>query len=607
MSFQPRTFETILTDMINYVRAYTDLTDFEVGSVGRTMLEASALEDDEQYFQMVQLMDAFSIRTATGTLLAGRLQDYNITKLGPKSSAGQLVIVDNTLVNDALSFDAIAGGSSVQLTDSTAFPGAGAYVVRLGEGTVSVEDVTVSSNNTSTGVLTLSSPTVNNHSAGDRAALVTGSADRVVAASVQAQVPAVGDSAPIKFVSIASCVIVNGNLESTPVDAQATLPGALGNVGANEITQFTGSPPFAGAGVRNPKKFAGGRATETDPQVKDRAAGQIQSLSRGTGLALKQAALGVVDPVTGQSVVSANLLENFILGEVVVYIDDGTGFTPDTTPAPTSALSANPSPGASSLTVVSAATFPNTGFFVVSPEDGAQIELVTVTGVNYSTNVLSISPATARIHNSGDQVVQADVLMAAAQAGTTILQTQNFPIVRNSMRLWVDSGAGLVLQPSYAYFLDRATGEIQLTAALVTGAKAVAAYTAYAGLVKTVQKVINGDDNDPVNFPGVASEGEIVVVETPVIRRVTVRVAITAQDGFTESDLTSAVQEAIQTYISSLRIGDDVIRSEIINVTMLVNGVYDVTVATPTGNVTVLPSELPVPYDSLGNSLVTVT
>ena len=55
MAFVPRSFVEILTDMIAYVQFRTGISDFTVGSIVRTVLEASALEDDEQYFQMVQL------------------------------------------------------------------------------------------------------------------------------------------------------------------------------------------------------------------------------------------------------------------------------------------------------------------------------------------------------------------------------------------------------------------------------------------------------------------------------------------------------------------------------------------------------------------------
>jgi uncharacterized phage protein gp47/JayE len=91
MAFVPRTFEQILDDMIAYVKVQTNLTDFEIGSAIRTILEAAALEDDEQYFQMVQLLDAFSIQTSAGSDLDARVADFNIIRLQPAVEQGELV------------------------------------------------------------------------------------------------------------------------------------------------------------------------------------------------------------------------------------------------------------------------------------------------------------------------------------------------------------------------------------------------------------------------------------------------------------------------------------------------------------------------------------
>lgn len=611
MAFVPRTFEQIRDDMIAYVRGGTDLTDFEIGSTIRTIIEAAALEDDEQYFQMVQLLDAFSIQTAQGTDLDGRVADFGITRLQPAASAGEVTFRDELLVKSTLAFSVLAGAGSVQLANSSQFPTAGyPYTVRLGEGTLQVEDVSVTNNNTGTNVLTLAVATVNDHSIGDRAAYVTGVADRNIAASQQVQVPSIAGAAPIRFVTTVPCTLVNGNYESTSAAAKAVSPGKLGNVGASQVVEFTAAPPFTGAGVTNKKSFAGGRDTESDAQLRDRARQQIQSLSKGTVLALKQGALGVADPVTGQRVVSANVLEDFLLDEVILYIDDGTGFTPDTVVFARSTLQADPAPnpGAGSIVVVDSTQFPQTGYVLVSTEDPAQIELLQYTAVNYATHTLTLAAPTTRTHNTGDEVVLVDPLTLNAQAGTTFLQTQNFPVVRSSHRVWVNTGGGFVLQnPSSEYFLNRGTGQLELANALFAGAQVVASYTYYTGLVKTVQTVIDGSVTDPVNFPGIRAGGVVVVVETPIIHRVTVRVSISAASGFNEADLVPQVREAIESYISSLGIGEDVIKSEIIQRAMDVTGMYNCIVITPVSDVIILQNELPVPFDSNGNSLVTVT
>jgi hypothetical protein len=117
---------------------------------------------------------------------------------------------------------------------------------------------------------------------------------------------------------------------------------------------------------------------------------------------------------------------------------------PDVVVLADSALLANPAPnpGAGTIRVVDATSFPAAGFVIVSPEDGAQIELLHYTAINYATNTLTLAAPTVRVHNIGDEVVLVDVLVSSAQANTTFLQTQNFPIVRSSFRLWVNTGAG---------------------------------------------------------------------------------------------------------------------------------------------------------------------
>lgn len=612
MSFVPRTFEQILDDMIAYVKVQTNLTDFEIGANVRTTLEAAALEDDEQYFQMVQLLDAFSLNTASGSDLDERVAQFNIVRLQPAAAAGQVVIQDRTLIRDALLFDELPANLTAQLQSSVNFPTAGyPYTVRVGEGTVQVEDVSVTNNNTGTGVLTLAGPGfVNPHSAGALVAFVSGAADRTIASSVQVQVPSKNGNPPIKVVTIEGGIIVNGNFESTPINAQAVTPGALGNVGASQISAFSAAAPFSGAGVRNVKKFAGGRDLETDQQLRDRARQQIQALSKGTITAIRAAALGVTDLVTGQRVTTANILEDFLNGEVIVYVDDGTGFTPDTVQLARTTLQLNPAPnpGAASLTLVDASRFPQSGYALVSTEDLTQIELVRFTAVNYTTNVMTLAAVTTRTHNLGDEVVLVDAINLAAQPGTSFLQLRNFPVVRGSFRLWIDNGGGFApLIAITDYEINRGNGEIQLVSGLAAGGRVVATYAYYTGLVKTVQTVVDGAKADPVNFPGVRAGGVRVVVETPIIHRVTVRLSITAQPGFTESSLTSQVREAVEAYISSLAIGDDVIRSEIIQRAMEVTGMYNVVVVSPASDVVILQNELPVPFDSNGTSLVTVT
>ncbi len=92
MPFHRRVFAEILQDMIDHVQLNTPLSDFRVGSVIRTLLEAAALEDDEAYFQMAQLLRDFSFTSATGTELDRRLQDFDLVREPAQPALCQVVI-----------------------------------------------------------------------------------------------------------------------------------------------------------------------------------------------------------------------------------------------------------------------------------------------------------------------------------------------------------------------------------------------------------------------------------------------------------------------------------------------------------------------------------
>jgi uncharacterized phage protein gp47/JayE len=94
MAFTPRSFPDILERMINRVVARTDLTDINDGSSLKQVLAAAAREDDDQYFQMVKLLEVFDIKTATGDDLDERAKDFNpalISRRAARKATGTVV------------------------------------------------------------------------------------------------------------------------------------------------------------------------------------------------------------------------------------------------------------------------------------------------------------------------------------------------------------------------------------------------------------------------------------------------------------------------------------------------------------------------------------
>lgn len=601
--FTPRTAEDILADMIAHVQNHSTISDFSEGSAVRTTLEASTMELDEQYFQMTQILSVFSIYTARGEKLERRLADFGIARKGPKPAVGRVKFYDSNLVSDRISVDASAGTGSVYLFSSSVLPVNGfPYAIRIGEGTTRVQDVSVQFNNTTTNSLVLVGPLEYNVVVGDRVSLVTGSVARTVNAGYQVIVPATGTSPTKMYATQEAAFISAGNYFSNEVVAKSTTAGVSGNSPVGKVSSFLGGGPFTGAGVTSVTAMAGGREQESDDELVQRGVEQIQGLSRGTPLALKAAAKNVEDTTTGQRVLSSNLIEDFVHDEVRLYIDDGSGFVPDFVALPITTLTSTAS--MDSLEVESAVRFPSFGHVLVV--DSPNTAVIPYNSVTPTTVELADNLPTS--FASGSTVTYVDLVSSGTESNQLRFQLTNFPIVRNTETIYKGiAGVWSPLTRGVDYILNKGTGEFQLLTALPAGSQVAANYSYYINLVTSVQRVLEGDKDDELNFPGVKAAGIFLTVEAPAIRRITIRLSISAKPGFTEADLYDSVRSSVEQYITSLRLGDDVIVSRIYDAIHDNAGVLSARVLEPTQNQTILENELPVPYSASGASLVYIS
>lgn len=608
MAFVPRTFETILTDMIAHVQANTVVSDFTVGSICRTILEAAALEDDEQYFQMVQLLDMFSLVTARGADLDRRLADFKVTREPAKAAVVPVLFSNNNLITEQIAIDAAATATSIVLFSTTEFPSSGyPYTVRLAEHTPRVQDVSVTNNDTATATLTCTALD-NAMQVGDRATLVDPSSSYSISIGTVIRTAPTSSQAAKTYITLEPAFIIPGNFYSNEVRARAQATGTVGNVGAGKISQFQGSAPFPGCGVRNTQKAGGGRARETDAEFRERGLNKIQALSKGTKLAVRTGAIGVSDPVTSQRVVSANIIENFTTDEVVVYVDDGTGLDPDVATLPGDSLTASVTATVdSTLTLDDASDWPSTGKVIII--DGTDIEVLEYS--SKSGSVLNLTSTVSFNHTVGTIVYLCEIVSEAAENGQQRFKLKHFPVVRGTPRVFRSAvgDAWEELAEFTDFAINKGTGEFKVLddGGLDLGTEVVAIYSYYTNLIAEVQRVLEGDLANPDAYPGIKACGVFMSVEAPIIKRITVRASITAAPGFSEVDLTDAVTSNIEGYVNSLKIGEDVIRSKIVDVAHNVRGLADIVVITPTSNVVVLENELPVASDAAGVSLVTVT
>jgi uncharacterized phage protein gp47/JayE len=167
----------------------------------------------------------------------------------------------------------------------------------------------------------------------------------------------------------------------------------------------------------------------------------------------------------------------------------------------------------------------------------------------------------------------------------------------------VSSSTRGALTLSTHYTFNHANGQFDFNPVLTAGEIITVSYTYFTGLIAEVQKVIDGDLNDPSTYPGVRAAGVRVTVLTPQILQLAVAASLTVAEGFVVSDVRAAVQSAISTYINGLGISGDVIRNEIIERIMAVAGVINCTLSTPTTDLVLLDDQLP----RITTSNITVT
>ena len=330
--FTPRVFPEIVGEMYARLIAVTPLTDINFGSVWTTMLEAAAQEDDEQYFQMLDIIRNFSLDSTTGEDLDNRAEEYGLTRLDASNASTTVTIGDTAITKIETGVYSgtagpAAGTSTVNGDSATGFPTSGSIIV--GRGTLNAETVAYSSISVFANFVTfnLTGAFASDHGTDETIVLSQGG-NRIVSAGTSVFVPASDISSQIDFITDAVATILDGDSEVTGVPVTATDAGTASNVPVGSIKEFD-SLPFPTATVTNTQRVTNGTDRETDQELRDRIKDTIQSLSRGTAQSIITGVLGVISSEENKRVVSASIIEPTIPADVVkLFIDDGTGFIP---------------------------------------------------------------------------------------------------------------------------------------------------------------------------------------------------------------------------------------------------------------------------------------
>lgn len=330
--FAPKTFNDIMAGMLTRLLASTPLTDVNFGSVWSSLLEAAASEDDEQYFQMTEIIRGYSLDTTFGTDLDDRAFEYGLTRRVASKASTVVTLGDSAITKVVTDIygglpGAPAGNQVVYGNSRTGFPDTGAVII--GRGTSNAETVTYSSISVFPNYVrfNLAVALIRDHGTDETIILSQGGV-RLVPAGTVALVPASDLSNEIRFTTDANATIEDGEKDVTDIVCTATAAGSDANVPIGAIAQFD-SLPFPSATVKNPYRVTNGIDVESDQELRDRIKSTIQSLSRGTKKSITTGVLNVSSDSDNKRVVSVSVREPTVPADVVkLFIDDGTGFIP---------------------------------------------------------------------------------------------------------------------------------------------------------------------------------------------------------------------------------------------------------------------------------------
>jgi uncharacterized phage protein gp47/JayE len=109
-------------------------------------------------------------------------------------------------------------------------------------------------------------------------------------------------------------------------------------------------------------------------------------------------------------------------------------------------------------------------------------------------------------------------------------------------------------------------------------------YLYHTGLLRRVQRIVDGFEPDAENFPGRKAVGSFIETLPPLSKSVSMSIDIATNEGVNLGDISNGIKSTIINYINQLGVGEDIILSEIIAAVMQIKGVAAVTFTNPTPN-----------------------
>jgi len=535
------------------------------------------------------------VYTRSGNVVTVVLSGTTATSLQRSHAAGE--VVASVSIRSTLAAPVNAGAASATLLAGTgaAWAASGTVIFDRSSGTQEKIAFTRAAD-----VLTLGTTTTFAHVSGAVVVQSTDGVDHAIPSGSQPFAPPTASSAQVNFTVRQAGTLFDGDFVSGLIPVESVLAGTSTRVGSGQISQWT-SQPFTGATVTNPTAATRGADREKDDPYRQRLKNFIQSLSRGTPLAILSFVNGLTDPDTGASVSFVQMVEPVSAGPSLLYItNDTSGFSLGQLPflgrdVVISDASAGDRRGRLS-------TYgPPYNYSVASPvaprlfsSAGTVRGQSTSVGVNFLEDTAQAMTTNAF---AGMWLKTVDNVFRQVASNTAVRFVLTSGDVPSSSSYSIYNFAGSPLVPGTDFMFNQSTGDLELTATLAAHDGLVAAsdgaspsqgaYLYASGLAAFVQRSVNGDPADFNDFPGYRSAGTQVLVTVPNTVAQSYVISVVPASGFTVAQLVAPVQVATQTTVNSSGIGATQQLSDLIVAIKAIPGVGDLTIITPPTNVSV--------------------
>lgn len=329
----PRSFQQILSDMIDSVTSEYGIESLRVGGPILSVFEAAAQSDLRNTQDVFSLLSATDLERCNGIALDRIGLDENVVRFQESPASGYVTISDSSFdkVSSTLYQGApapIAGSLTIYVRSAAVPPWTMAGTLYIGRGTTNYEgpltyDSILLAGNYYEITLNAATPTTRFHNVGESVVMSQGGT-RTIAAGTIVQTTSSSAVEATTFSVTYGAILPEGETSIENVLVTASTPGVSGNVSAGQINQFS-TLPFVGAEVTNPLPFTNALATESDDLYRERIKIAKQTRAKGTVIAIKNGVLGIVAADENKRVVSSSLVTR--PGEAaVLYVDDGSGY-----------------------------------------------------------------------------------------------------------------------------------------------------------------------------------------------------------------------------------------------------------------------------------------